>query len=106
MLFLIQPGMVLAYFAVRADLLGQVPPVVHQDLRVYFCQEAFQTVSSQHLLEHGVVPPEEQDLAFPLLEHHQVPVSPFLQPDGFLRMAAQPSGLPGTPPAFVSVTFE
>lgn len=87
MLFLIQPGMVLAYFAVRADLLGQVPPVVHQDLRVYFCQEAFQTVSSQHLLEHGVVPPEEQDLAF-------------------LRMAAQPSGLPGTPPAFVSVTFE
>lgn len=106
MLFLIQPGMVLAYFAVRADLLGQVPPVVHQDLHVYFCQEAFQTVSSQHLLEHGVVPPEEQDLAFPLLEHHQVPVSPFLQPDRFLRMAAQPSGLPGTPPAFVSVTFE
>ena len=34
----------------------------------------------QHILVHGFVLPEGQDFALPLVECHEVPVSPFLQP--------------------------
>ena len=36
-------------------------------------------VGPQHILVHGVVPPQVQDLALAFVELHEVPVSPFLQ---------------------------
>ncbi|KAK4815568.1 hypothetical protein QYF61_004085 [Mycteria americana] len=40
-----------------------------------------------------------QDFALPLVQLHEVPLSPLLQP---IDLAAQPSGTPATPPSFVS----
>ncbi|KAK4818982.1 LOW QUALITY PROTEIN: hypothetical protein QYF61_022649 [Mycteria americana] len=48
--------------------------------QVLSCQAAFQLSSPQNILVHGVVPPQVQDLALLLVEVHEVPVSPFLQP--------------------------
>ena len=35
-------------------------------------------LTTQHVIVHGVIPSRTQDLAFPLVELHDVPVSPFL----------------------------
>ncbi|KAK4831783.1 hypothetical protein QYF61_019096, partial [Mycteria americana] len=50
------------------------------DPQFLFCKAAFQLCSPQHLRVHGVVPPQVQDFALPLVELHEVPASPFLQP--------------------------
>jgi len=47
---------------------------------VLFCQATFQMTGHQHVLGHGVVTPWVQDFALLLVELHEVPVSPFLQP--------------------------
>ncbi|KAK4806786.1 hypothetical protein QYF61_005582 [Mycteria americana] len=60
-------------------LLAHVQPGVHQDPQVLFCQAAFQLGGPQHVLVPGVVPLQGQDFALPLVELHEVPVSPFLQ---------------------------
>lgn len=39
----------------------------------------FHLISSYSVLLDGVVLPQVHDLAVPLVEHHDVPVSPFLQ---------------------------
>lgn len=41
---------------------------------------AFQLVSVQHVLVHGVIPSWGQDFAFPFFELHKFPVGSFLQP--------------------------
>ena len=59
----------------KGTLLPHVQLVVHQDTQVLFCKAAFQLGDPQSILVLMV-----QD--FPLLHvgHHEVPVSPFLQP--------------------------
>ncbi|KAK4828339.1 hypothetical protein QYF61_026000 [Mycteria americana] len=73
----------------QGTLLAHVQLGVHQDPQVLVCQAAFQTDSPQSVLVHGVsspghgIPPQVQDFALPLVELHEVPVSPFLQPVEF-----------------------
>lgn len=47
---------------------------------VLFCKVPFQTVGPQHVLEHGLIPPDMQDLALLSFLLCEVPVGPFLQP--------------------------
>ena len=63
----------------KGTLLAHVQLGVHQDPHVLFCKAAFQPVGPQHVLVDGVVPPQVQDFALPLVEQHEAPVSPFLQ---------------------------
>ena len=44
---------------------------VYWDLQVPFCRAAFQLGSPQHVLVHGVVPSQMQDLALHLVEPHE-----------------------------------
>ena len=39
-----------------------------------------QLVGPQHVLIHGVIPPQVQDLAFPFVEPHEIPVDPLFHP--------------------------
>ncbi|GAB0186707.1 ectonucleotide pyrophosphatase/phosphodiesterase family member 3 [Grus japonensis] len=50
------------------------------DSQVLLCRAASQLAGLQHLLVPGVVPPQVQDFALPLVGLHEVPVNPFLQP--------------------------
>ncbi|GAB0181886.1 cAMP-dependent protein kinase inhibitor alpha [Grus japonensis] len=52
----------------------------YRDSQGLFCQAAFQLSSPQYVLVDGVVPPQAQDFALPLVELCEIPVSPFLQP--------------------------
>jgi len=54
------------------------------------------------VLVPGVVLPQVQDPALALVELHQVPLCPTLQPVQVSLMAAQPSGVSTTPPSLVS----
>ena len=67
-------------FCGKGTLMACVQPGAHQHPRVLFYKAAFQLGSPQHILVHGVVPPQVQDFALLLVEPHEVPVSPFLQP--------------------------
>lgn len=53
--------------------------VVHQDPQC-FCKAAFQVVSPLLVLLHEVIPPQVQKSAFPFVELHETPISPFFQP--------------------------
>ena len=64
----------------KGPLLADVQPGVHQDLWVLFRKACLQVGGSKHMLVPEVVPPYVQDFAFLLVEHHDVPVSPLLQP--------------------------
>jgi len=46
---------------------------------VLFCKAAFQPVIPLHAVMPGVVPPQVQDFALPLVDMHEVPVRLFLQ---------------------------
>ncbi|KAK4832039.1 hypothetical protein QYF61_020554 [Mycteria americana] len=48
--------------------------------QVLFCQAAFQLAGPQHILVPGVVPSQVQDFALFLVELHEIPVGPLLQP--------------------------
>jgi len=61
-------------------LLAPVQLGVHQDPLALFRQAAFQWDGSQHLLVHVIVHPWVQDFALLLVDLHEVPVDPFLQP--------------------------
>ena len=47
---------------------------VHQDPQVLLCKAAFQPCGPQRGLEHGFIPPQGQNLAFPSVEFHEIPV--------------------------------
>ncbi|KAF1440525.1 Zinc finger RNA-binding protein, partial [Pygoscelis papua] len=64
----------------KGTLLAHVQLGVRQDPRVLFCQAAFQLGGCQHILVHGVVPRWLQNFALPLVELHEIPIGPFLQP--------------------------
>ncbi|PKU46076.1 hypothetical protein llap_3645 [Limosa lapponica baueri] len=63
----------------KGTLLPHVQPGAHQGLRVIFCQAAFQLRGHEHVLVPGIVSPQVQDFTL-LVELHEVPVSPSLQP--------------------------
>ncbi|KAK4826730.1 hypothetical protein QYF61_010983 [Mycteria americana] len=64
----------------KGTLLVHVQLGVCHDPQVLLCRATFQLGVPQHILEHGIVPPQVQDFALSLDELHEVPVSPFLQP--------------------------
>ena len=64
----------------QGTLLAHGQPIVHQDTQVPLRRPALQQVVPKPLLMHGVVPPQVQDLALALVEPHQVPLCPDLQP--------------------------
>lgn len=71
---------------------------------VLFCKVPFQTVGPQHVLGHGLIPPDTQDLALLLFPHHEVRVGPFLQPvEVPLSWQHTQSGSINAPPAFIGV---
>ena len=70
-----------ALLSCKGTLLAHTQGGVHQDPKVLSCQVAFQPSGPQPvLLVHGVVPPQKQNFALPLIALHEVLVSPFLQP--------------------------
>lgn len=83
---------------INDTLLTHVQLGAHQGLQVVFCKTAFQLGGHQQMLVPGVVPPQEQDFAFLLVECHEVPVSPFCNLLRSLWLAASHYGLSSTPP--------
>ena len=67
-----QPRIPLAAFAAGAHYW------LTQESQALFCKAAFQLGGPQQVRVPEVVPP--QDFALPLVELHEVPASPFLQP--------------------------
>lgn len=53
--------------------------VLTRSLRAFFKKADFHLISLYNVLLYGVVLPQVHYFAVPLVEHHQVPVSPFLQ---------------------------
>ena len=53
---------------------------VHQDTQVPLRRAALQQVHPKPVLVHGAVPPQVQDPTLALVETHQVPLCPTLQP--------------------------
>lgn len=54
-----------------------------------FRQPAFQLGVPENVFVHGTVPPQVQDFAVSLIEFHEVPFIPFLQPAEISLDAAQ-----------------
>ena len=54
--------------------------VVHHDSKVLLCKTAFHLVGPKHVLLHRVIPPQEQDFAFSVVELNDIPLCPILQP--------------------------
>ena len=79
MLFLMQTGMLLAFFSVRLYcwlvVSSRLPGP--QGLSLQSCFPAFRL---QHVLVPGVVPLQVQDFAVLFVELHEIPLSPVLQP--------------------------
>lgn len=67
--------------------------VTHQDPQVLFLQSCFSRPLTFDVLVPGVVPPQVQDLALPLVELHEVTASPFLQLVRVLPACGGPTGL-------------
>lgn len=53
---------------------------VYWDIQVLFCKTAFQTGVPLQVLVPGLVPPQVQDFSLALVELHEVPTDPLLQP--------------------------
>jgi len=64
----------------QGALLAHVQLGVHQESQVLFSKAVFQPFGPQHVLVHGVIPPQVQGLAFPFADLQRTPVHPFLQP--------------------------
>ncbi|PKU46224.1 hypothetical protein llap_3448 [Limosa lapponica baueri] len=64
----------------KGTLLPHGHPVVHQDSQVFFHKAALQHVSPQPVLVQEVIPPQVQHPRLALVEFHQVPLCPTLQP--------------------------
>lgn len=60
----------------KCTLLAYGPLGVCEDPQVLFCKHASQLVSPQHVLVLGVVLPQMQDFALPLVELHEVSCQP------------------------------
>lgn len=76
-LFLMRPKIAIGLLCCEDALL-----VIHQDPKVPLNKATFQLVSPQHVLLHGVTPPEVQDFVFPLVESQEVSLGPVLWPSG------------------------
>lgn len=74
-LLLVQRGMLLPSLLQGLPLLVQGELGVHQDPQGLHCRAAFQTLGLQSVQVPGVVPAHRQDMAFPFLEFHKVPLS-------------------------------
>lgn len=64
----------------EGTLLAYSQPAVQQDTQVFFCKATSQLISTQPSLVPGVIPLQVQDFALPIVEPHEVPISPFPQP--------------------------
>ena len=80
MLFLMQPKTLLAFFAARAHCWLMFNFWCPPGPQGPFLPSCFPAGCPHHTLVHGVVLPQVQDLAFPLVELQEVPVSLFLPP--------------------------
>lgn len=54
--------------------------LVQHDSKVLLCKTAFHLVGPKHVLLHRVIPPQEQDFAFPGVELNDIPLCPIPQP--------------------------
>lgn len=79
-LFLMQPKKLFTFFAARAYCWCVFNLLSCREIKMFFCKAAFHLISPQHNLVHVVVRLQLQGLAFPLVELHEFPVGPFLQP--------------------------
>lgn len=86
----------------QGTLLACFPFGVHQDTQILFCKALFQLASPQHILVHGLVPPQVQDFSILLAELDDVPFSPFLQPSEVPPGSRTSSCVSATPPSFLS----
>lgn len=66
-------GLFLLWGCIAGSCSSCYPPGLSQ-------QAAFQPLSPQHVLVHGINPPQMQSLALPFVELHKIPLCPFLQP--------------------------
>ena len=69
---------------------------------VLFCKAVFQLASPQHILVHGLVPPQVQDFSILRAELDDVPFSPSLQPVEVPLDSRTTSCVSATPPSFLS----
>lgn len=79
-LCLMQLRMPAVIFAMRAHCWLTFNLVSIRTPKGLLCTAAFQLGSSQLVVVPGVVPSQGQDFALPLVELHEGPVGPFLQP--------------------------
>lgn len=63
--------------ALRGTLLTYIQLLLSQHSQDLSINAAFQLIRPQHL--HGVIPPQRQRLALPLMKLHKVPAGLFLQ---------------------------
>ena len=74
-----------------ATLLAHGQLVALQGPLVLLSKPAFQPVSCQPVLVRGVIPAQGQDFVFPLVELHEVPLCPVLQPAQVLQSSSATS---------------
>ncbi|PKU42718.1 hypothetical protein llap_6967 [Limosa lapponica baueri] len=74
------PQDVIGLLGHKGTLLAHGHPIVHQNSQVFLHRAALQLVSPQPVLVHGVIPLQVQDPTLALVEFHQVPLCPTLQP--------------------------
>lgn len=65
--------------ALKGTLLAYIQLFLPQHSQDLSSNAAFQVIRPQHLLVHGVIPPQGQHLALPSVKLHEVPASLFLQ---------------------------
>lgn len=75
--------------------------VSHQNPKVLLWIAAFQLVSLQHLLVHGVIPPQAQESAIPFTDRHEVLLCPVLRPAQVPQTGRQLSDLSRNLSSFV-----
>ncbi|KAK4830496.1 hypothetical protein QYF61_011409 [Mycteria americana] len=88
-------------FSLLCTLLAHVQLVEH-DPQVLFCKAAFHLVSPQPELVHGVIPPQVQDLQFPLLNSIRFLSAHFSSLLRSLWTLAQSFGVSATRPSFAT----
>lgn len=63
----------------KGALLAHAPLGVHQNHQFFFCQLAFQSISTLAVLVHGAIPAQLQDSAQPFVQLQEMPISSFFK---------------------------
>ena len=75
-----QPKVLLVFFVACSHCWLMSNKVSTRTGQGLFCRVVYQLVSPQPILVLGVIPSQVQDSALPIVDLHEHPVGPFLQP--------------------------